>query len=658
MELRELATSEASALIERLLSAAEERAQKARTEAEERVSEMRAELDALRAELETEATRAAALEADLDSVIEAHRQVDSDRLAAESARTQETSARAKAEDELRAARELLDRARSEVTRIAESLEDEAAEKALLQDEIEGLRRAIAGLEASHNEAEHNAAALARRVEELGAAESSLRRLLDDASARAAAFETETAAAAQAMRDRYDAELRAARDEARALGEERDAIRGEADTVRGEVQALRGQIDILSAERDVARMEAETLRADAESLRLKTETLRTQADTLRGESEAFHSETEKLRAEVGALRSEAQALRLEAQTGSADKEMIRADADAVRAEAEILRAEIETLKAQCELLRADVTAARASGSGDADELRSLQEMLDASREHHEKQVAAVRQLEARLQEAEALRQAAEAATTGTLSSAVGAIEALGAATSMTELFGTLVRQLATELPRVALFRLKGNHLEGEHGAGMDESVQMKKIVIPMNVDSVITRAASGGSLVRADGDELANSRAPFGGSPVSAIAVPVVFQGESLAVLYADSDAPTTNAHATFALLLVRHATVLLSRLTQELKVLKELREYAVMLLQEAEQMFIADVDSGRPAHESIRRLRDTVDCGRQLFAQRAALEGTEAAGLFDEQVSIVINAQASTFSEALAAATQDHRAAS
>src|SRR5688572_9648691 len=108
-----------------------------------------------------------------------------------------------------------------------------------------------------------------------------------------------------------------------------------------------------------------------------------------------------------------------------------------------------------------------------------------------------------------------------------------------------------------------------------------------------------------------------------------------------------------ALLVIRHAMVLLSRLTQELKVLKELRDYAMLLLQEAEQMFVADVDGGRPAHESIRRLRDTVDCGRQLYAQRAALEGTEAAGLFDEHVSIVIHARASAYAEALEAATAE-----
>jgi phosphosulfolactate synthase (CoM biosynthesis protein A) len=117
------------------------------------------------------------------------------------------------------------------------------------------------------------------------------------------------------------------------------------------------------------------------------------------------------------------------------------------------------------------------------------------------------------------------------------------------------------------------------------------------------------------------------------------------------------AQAIFTQIMLRHAAVLLSRLTQELKVLKELRDYALMLLQEAEQMFVADVDSGRPAADSIKRLRDTVDCGRQLFAQRASMEGTEAAGVFDEQVSIVINAQASPFAEALAAATRDSKRA-
>ena len=133
-------------------------------------------------------------------------------------------------------------------------------------------------------------------------------------------------------------------------------------------------------------------------------------------------------------------------------------------------------------------------------------------------------------------------------------------------------------------------------------------------------------------------------------------GETLAVLYGDVDGPVTEAHATFAQLLVRHATVIMSRLTQELKLLKELRDYAAMLLQEAEQMFLADLDAARPAHESIRRLRDTVECGRQLYAQRAALEGSAAAGLFDEQVALVISAQASAFAEALAAATKPEKA--
>ena len=655
MDLRELANNEASAFIERLVAAAEARATKARADAEQQVAAMRADVDGIRAQLESETTRAAALEADLDAVIEAHRQVDSERIAAESAKNHEAMARAKAEDELRGVRELLERARAEAARVSEQLEDEGAQKALLQEEMQGLRDAVANLEKSSKNAAQTIAALERRVAELEGIEGSLRGELAETVKR------------------HDAELRKVQSDAYSLTNERDAARGEVNALRAERDGLHTERDALRAEitdarahTEGVRSEAEMLRADAEAshgriaalqselqaerdhVRAASDTLVTERDALRVENEALLAEAEALKTAADTARAEAQALRDEA-------EGMRHEMETARAEVELARGEADTLRVEARTLRGDVEALRSQSSGTSDEIATLQEMLDASREHHEKQVATARQLETRLQDAESRLLAVESTASSTLSSAITAIDALGSATTMSELFGTLVRELATVLPRVALFRVKGNHLEGEHGAGLDESVQMKKIVIPLNVDSVITRAASGGGLIRADGDELATSRPPFGGSPVAAIAVPLVFQGEALAVLYADSDQPTTNSHATFALLMVRHATVLLSRLTQELKALKELREYAVMLLQEAEQMFVADVDGGRPAKESIRRLRDTVDCGRQLYAQRAALEGTEAAGLFDEQVSIVINARASAFAEALAAATEDHQ---
>ena len=85
--------------------------------------------------------------------------------------------------------------------------------------------------------------------------------------------------------------------------------------------------------------------------------------------------------------------------------------------------------------------------------------------------------------------------------------------------------------------------------------------------------------------------------------------------------------------------MLLTRLTQELKTLKELRDYAGMLLQEAEQMFLADLEGKRPEKERVRRLQETIECGRQLYAQRAALEGPLAAGLLDAQIEVALSAE-------------------
>ena len=125
-----------------------------------------------------------------------------------------------------------------------------------------------------------------------------------------------------------------------------------------------------------------------------------------------------------------------------------------------------------------------------------------------------------------------------------MEALDSAATTSDLFATMVKQLGMELPRVAVFRVKGNHLVGEHGAGLDANVDLSKLMLPMTVDSLITRAVAHGGLVRAEGEQLADTRAPFGGIPACALAVPVIFQDETFAVLYADFNAPASQAHAT------------------------------------------------------------------------------------------------------------------
>ena len=95
--------------------------------------------------------------------------------------------------------------------------------------------------------------------------------------------------------------------------------------------------------------------------------------------------------------------------------------------------------------------------------------------------------------------------------------------------------------------------------------------------------------------------------------------------------------------MVRATTVLLMRLSQELKTLTELRDYAAMLLQEAEEMYNADLQTERTEEERRSRLQDTVECARQLYAQRAALEGAAAATLLDDRIAAAIEEEDATY---------------
>ncbi len=238
----------------------------------------------------------------------------------------------------------------------------------------------------------------------------------------------------------------------------------------------------------------------------------------------------------------------------------------------------------------------------------------------------------------------------LDAAVHAVDDLAGAKSMTDLMNATVRQLSVHFSRVALFRVKGNRLEGEHQVGFDQTSDFSKLVIPLNVDSLLTRAVTSRDVESVSGSALTDGRlVPFGTLAAAAIAIPMILQDETLAVVYAEesdtSDSETAaivhQSRMRYATFLIRHAAALMMRLTQELKALSELRDYAALLLKEAEEMHTADSDGGRDEDEIRRRLKDNLDCARQLFVQRASMEGPAAAGLLDEQIMGAVEAQTS-----------------
>src|SRR5262245_25225674 len=91
-------------------------------------------------------------------------------------------------------------------------------------------------------------------------------------------------------------------------------------------------------------------------------------------------------------------------------------------------------------------------------------------------------------------------------------------------------------------------------------------------------------------------------------------------------------------------------LSQKLKTLNELRDYATMLLQEAQEMYAADMKADKKQEKRRSRLKDTIECTRQLYAQRASMEKPAAALLLDDRIAAAIEEEASTpFADDLAA---------
>ena len=282
------------------------------------------------------------------------------------------------------------------------------------------------------------------------------------------------------------------------------------------------------------------------------------------------------------------------------------------------------------------------------------VLERAQQDHER---ALRDLESR-QKAPAAT-AAAASPLPILDDLLAGFQALQSAATMGDVLTTLVEQLAAQFPRVALFRVKKSHLQGEHQIGFDLKTDIAKVVLPLGMDSLLARAVNSGQIERLAGDELKDgTRAPFSGSPRFALAVPIAVAGETLAIVYADDAgagkdrraADASLAGARFAEAMQHHAVALLMRLTNELKARAELQTYAQSLVRELEQMYASDQQSEKSGDELQARLKGNLEYARSIFESRVALEGSDAAALLDDEIAALIDtAQGTPFAGHLAA---------
>lgn len=239
----------------------------------------------------------------------------------------------------------------------------------------------------------------------------------------------------------------------------------------------------------------------------------------------------------------------------------------------------------------------------------------------------------------------------------AFDRLRTAATTDEILQALLESLATEFTRVAVFDVNAHRLEVSRHTGFDGAGDMAKVVVPLTMQSPLTRAVKDGRVQGLTSRELTETtRALVGGSPAFVLVLPVPIRGEVKAVIYADDSDQAPNELVTaerrvrFAEILLWHTVPLLARLALEDEALGEFREYAASLVNDLESVYVADAAKHKGA-ELRKRLQLNLQYARRRFTERVQAEGPAAARLLDEQIALAIDRRGATpFGRDLAAA--------
>jgi hypothetical protein len=413
-------------------------------------------------------------------------------------------------------------------------------------------------------------------------------------------------------------------------------------------ALRAELADVIGEKDALAISLTDSRAQIETLRAQLSAEQKQAQATQKELAEAHGSNKKLesaRADAVAARDKEASAR-----GAAETEVhtLRTQLDAARKDAKRAASELEAAVAERRKADAALSAANSQAQAAEAKLSAVTTLFKTSaarvqvlEREQEQQAAAIKELEAHAHAPVEVMEGELQAPAGAsvLDGLLGAFDALSTASTISDVLATLGEQLAAEFPRVALFRVKGNRLEGTHQIGFDLNNDIGKVIVPLAMDSLLTRAVTSGHTERLTGEAIDASGLPFGGSPTFALAMPIVVDTESIALVYADDFAEPRqesrndeDLNAKFAEALRQHTVALLMRLTTELKAMAELRAYAGSLLTEIEQMYQSDIAAGKQGEELQKRLHANLDYARSIYTNRAQFESPSAGALLDAQV--------------------------
>jgi len=436
----------------------------------------------------------------------------------------------------------------------------------------------------------------------------------------------------------------------------------ADGLRTELQAAAKEKMSLGASLKEVKAQAESLRGELKTAVERGEAVSRQLADARKTNEQLENAQEQLTA----ARDEQAKARA---TAEADLKKTREAAEAARTELAKLNKRLE--QAVADKAASDEASSVAHSQAEAAEAKLLAvtdlfkqsaarvKTLERAQEEHEKTIKELQSRPAAAAPAAATTAPSGGLSLETLDDLIAAFQALAGSTTIPDVLATFVEQLAAQFPRVALFRVKKSHLQGEHQIGFDLKTDIAKVVMPLGMDSMLARAVNSGQIERLTAEERKSNKGPFSGSPASALAIPIVAAGETLAIVYADDAGSAREkgkpevdqARERIAEAMQQHVIALLLRMTNELKVRAELQTYARSLIHELQEMYTADEQAGKSGDDLRIRLKGNLDYARSIFESRVALEGGDAAALLDDELAALIEAeQATPFGRDLAGA--------
>ena len=568
------------------------------------VAKADAETALLKSELETAQDRADSAERDFLATVDAHGELEAALKISESEIRQLTQAKSHLEADLAQVRATLDRTVADADHLRHDLDHHQSRRGELEQQL---------ATAHHVAVERDA--LIHELERIHQERAALHQQLSEAG--------ETAAA---QRDALARDIEAASNRTHVLETELESAHGRIGTLEAELAATNGRAVEIEALLAAANGRSSDVEAQLAAVSGRSSDVEAQLAAAAGRAHDLEKRLESAHGRTTALEHD-----LAAAIAAVERH------DAIVAELEMSRVQAQTLEAE----RTERDEA----------IRQLQLRLDdalqAEARLREQAETKLREAAARASDAsgdseqsEALRWEVERMVS-LFDASVRAVNEMASARTSADLNSELVKRLSLQFSRVALFRVKGQALEGDLQVGFEDT-DISRLVLPMTVDSLLTRAVNSGAVESITGSDISQRLGtPFNGSPRSAVALPIVMQGTSVAVVYADdadmpdyASGPTVHeSSVAFAKLLVGEAALLMMCHTHELKVLAELRQYATTLLQEAKEMYLADAEANKPAAQLRARLKDNLECASQLYTYRAAMEGTAAAALLDEQIA-------------------------